>query len=192
MLFLQSTKMAEAGTASYMLNMSVSNDMYTYTDSRGNKHEVPMVRASSLDQIKRGDHICFNRNLYWHHAIVETVDKLNGEVIVIEYSNTAKQFIQDNSIPPKNPGWAKVVRRSFKLENDPVYVIKHDSCYDPEEVVTRAKGKIGERDYNPITNNCEHFALWCKTGISSSEQVNSFGEFVMKKNADPSTYHFLL
>ena len=174
--------------------------MYTYTDSRGNKREVPMVRASSLDQIKRGDHIGFNLNLYWHHAIVETVDKLNGEVIVIEYSNTAKQFSQDNSTPPKNPRWAEVVRRSFKLENDPVYagahvllvyVIKHDSCYDPEEVVTRAKSKLGERDYNPITHDCGHFALWCKTGISSSEQVNSFGEFVMKKNADLSTYPFL-
>ena len=180
--------------------MSARNNMYTYTDSRGNKREVPMVRASSLDQIKRGDHICFNRNLHWHHAIVETVDKLNGEVIVIEYCNTAKQFSQDNSTPPKNPRWAEVVRQSFKLENDPVYpganvllvhVIKHDSCYDPEEVVTRAKGKIGERGYNPNTFDRGHFALWCKTGISSSEQVNSFREFVMKKNAGWSTYPFL-
>ena len=142
--------------------MSARNNMYTYTDSRGNKREVPMVCASSLDQIKRGDHICFDRNLFSHHAIVEFVDKLNGEVIVVEY-----------------PGWAGVVRRNFKLENDPVYVIEHDRCFDPEEVVSRANSKIGRTDYNPVTNNCEHFALWCKTGISSSEQVNFVVESFM-------------
>ena len=155
--------------------------MYTYRDSRGNKREVPMLRASSLDQIKRGDHICFDRILYTHHAIVESVDELNGEVTVIEYSNTAKQFCCDNSTPPKNPGLAVVVRRTFQLKDDPVNVIKHDRCSDPETVVSRAKSKLGERNYNPISNNCEHLALWCKTGISSSEQVNAFGEALMNK-----------
>ena len=132
-----------------------------------------MVRAFSLDQIRRGDHICFPRSAYWHHAIVETVDKSNGEVNVIEYSNSAKQFSQDNSTPPKNPGLAVVVRRKFKIDNEPVYIIKHDRCHDPETVVSRAKSKLGERKYNPFTNNCEHFALWSKTGISSSEQINN-------------------
>ena len=146
---------------------------YTYTETDGRKHEVPTVRAFSLDQIRRGDHICFPRPAYWHHAIVETADKLKGEVGVIEYSNSATQFIQDNSSPPKNPGLAVVVRRKFKLENESVYVIQHVRCFDPETVVSRAKSKLRERKYNPVTNNCEHFALWCKTGISSSEQVNN-------------------
>ena len=155
--------------------MSASSKMYTYTiaDSQVNKHEVPMMCASSLDQVKSGDHICFNRKFYWHHAIVESVDKLNGEVSVIEYSNAAKQFSRDNSTPPKNPGWAEVVRRNFKLQDDPFNVIKHDRCYDPENVVSRATDRLGERNYRPTTNNCEHFALWCKTGISSSQQVNN-------------------
>ena len=147
--------------------------VYRYTDSCGRKHKVPMVRAFSLDQIRRGDHLCFDGVFYWHHAIVETVDKSNGEVNVIEYSNFAKQLSQGNSSPPKNPGLAVVVRRKFKLENESVYVIKHDRCYDPETVVSRAKSKLGERKYDPVTNNCEHFALWSKTGIASSEQVNN-------------------
>ena len=144
--------------------------VYRYTVSCSRKHKVPKVRAFSLDQIRRGDHLCFDRVFYWHHAIVETADKSNGEVNVIEYSNFANQFSQGNSSPP---GLAVVVRRKFKLENESVYVIKHDRCYDPETVVSRAKSKLGERKYRPVTNNCEHFALWCKTGISSSEQVNN-------------------
>ena len=147
--------------------------VYRYTDSCGRKHKVPMVRAFSLDQIRRGDHLCFDGVFYWHHAIVETTDKSNGEVNVIEYSNFAKQLSQGNSSPPKNPGLAVVVRRKFKLENESVYVIKHDRWYDPETVVSSPKSKLGERKYHPVTNNCEHFALWCKTGISSSEQVNN-------------------
>ncbi|CAH3043926.1 unnamed protein product, partial [Porites evermanni] len=150
-----------------------SERVYTYRGHFSEKHTVPMESAFSLDQIRRGDHICFPRLAYWHHAIVDTVDKSNGEVSVIEYSNSAKQFSQDNSSPPKNPGLAVVVRRRFKLENEPVYVIKHDRCFDPETVVSSAKSKLGERKYHPVTNNCEHFALWCKTGISSSEQVNN-------------------
>ena len=39
-------------------------------------------------------------------------------------------------------------------------------------VISRAESKLGEREYNAFTNNCEHFALWCKTGVSSSEQIN--------------------
>ena len=157
--------------------------MYTYTVSLGNKRKVPMVRASSLDQIKRGDHICFDGILYSHHAIVESVNILNGEVSVIEYSNSAKQFCCDNSTPPKNPGLAVVVRRRFKLENESVYVIEHDRCYDPETVVSRARSKLGERNYNPVSNNCEHLALWCKTGISSSEQVTEVAEAFMNKRS---------
>lgn len=44
--------------------------------------------------------------------------------------------------------------------------------YTPEETVARAKGRLGERNYDLVENNCEHFALWCKTGLSESRQVN--------------------
>lgn len=45
--------------------------------------------------------------------------------------------------------------------------------YTPEETVARARSRIGETGYNLLTNNCEHFAIWCKTGISESMQVSS-------------------
>jgi len=43
--------------------------------------------------------------------------------------------------------------------------------YTPEETVERAKERIGETSYDLFFNNCEHFALWCKTGISESHQI---------------------
>lgn len=49
---------------------------------------------------------------------------------------------------------------------------KEYHIYSPEETVNRAKTKIGERMYNLLINNCEHFAIWCKTGLHKSEQIN--------------------
>ena len=136
-------------------------------------HEVPVERAYSVDDIRRGDHIFLDRTVLFHHAIVESVDTRNGEANIIEYTNTATDFIQDNFCHPKNPGKAEVIRGKIKFDtNEHVYVIKHTRCFDPETVVSRAKSQLGKREYNAFTNNCEHSALWCKTGISSSDQVN--------------------
>ena len=43
--------------------------------------------------------------------------------------------------------------------------------YSAKETVERARSRIGEHGYNLLLNNCEHFAVWCKTGVEKSEQV---------------------
>lgn len=50
--------------------------------------------------------------------------------------------------------------------------------YSREETLQRAYRRLGERDYNLITNNCEHFALWCRTGVSASPQVKVVGKTI--------------
>lgn len=45
--------------------------------------------------------------------------------------------------------------------------------YSPVETLRRAKSRLGESSYNLIFNNCEHFVVWCKTGVSESHQVNA-------------------
>ncbi len=45
--------------------------------------------------------------------------------------------------------------------------------YTPEETVARARSRLGETHYSLLTNNCEHFVFWCKTGVSESMQVSS-------------------
>ena len=45
--------------------------------------------------------------------------------------------------------------------------------YSPEETIARARSRIGESKYTVPFNNCEHFAIWCKTGVAESYQVNS-------------------
>ncbi|XP_078347972.1 uncharacterized protein LOC144633075 [Oculina patagonica] len=153
--------------------MAANNLVY---NSYGEKYEVPRVPVSSINELQRADHIAFHRHCgaFWHHAIVEDIDIESGEIHVIEYTNTAKEFVNDYCCPPtiKNMTIAKVVRTQCRFQDSGVFLMKHERCLDPDKVIRRAESKLGEGNYDPVTNNCEHFAMWCKTGNSSSDQVN--------------------
>ncbi len=43
------------------------------------------------------------------------------------------------------------------------------------EIVNRARSRLGERHYNLLTDNCEHFANWCTCGTDKSPQVKKAG-----------------
>ena len=81
-------------------------------------------------------------------------------------------FHEDYTMPRKIQ-----VRTSFNLEDIGYDRIvagpkgKNVKIYSPEETVNRALSRLGEGNYNLLSNNCEHFAIWCKTGISESYQV---------------------
>ena len=46
--------------------------------------------------------------------------------------------------------------------------------YSEQEIVKRAKSKLGEQGYNILFQNCEHFVTWCRYGKESSQQVRGF------------------
>lgn len=64
--------------------------------------------------------------------------------------------------------------------------------YSPEETVERAKAVakrcaeerksfevfVNGHKYNLVFNNCEHFAIWCKTGVHESRQVDKILRFI--------------
>lgn len=51
--------------------------------------------------------------------------------------------------------------------------------YTAEETVNRARSQIGTGDYNLFSHNCEHFAIWCKTGIHESMQVKKALQIIL-------------
>jgi hypothetical protein len=46
-----------------------------------------------------------------------------------------------------------------------------EKIFSAEETVERARSRLGEKGYNFVTNNCDHFALWCKIGKHRSLQA---------------------
>lgn len=58
----------------------------------------------------------------------------------------------------------------IKQKND-LLRLKAYRIFSDKETVERAMSRLGEDKYNLVTNNCEHFAIWCKTGLSESMQI---------------------
>ena len=46
----------------------------------------------------------------------------------------------------------------------PIFIVQSKITYSREEVMVRAVSRLGEEKYNLITNNCEHFVRWCRSG----------------------------
>ncbi|NMF85958.1 lecithin retinol acyltransferase family protein [Nodosilinea sp. P-1105] len=111
----------------------------------------------------RGDQIYVMRPLgtlagvYQHHGID------CGDRSVIHYSKAGQV--------------AEVARTSFEQFSwgNPVHPVHHTAAYADAVVIERATSRLGEQQYDLFTNNCEHFANWCKTGRSESAQLADFG-----------------
>ncbi len=48
--------------------------------------------------------------------------------------------------------------------------------FSPQKTIELARSRIGEKGYNIIHNNCEHFAYECVFGIKYCSQVESLRE----------------
>jgi len=60
--------------------------------------------------------------------------------------------------------------RTLKIDTN---IVK---SFSEQEIIQRAKSRLGEKEYDLIFNNCEHFTRWCITGESRSYQVLNFPE----------------
>jgi hypothetical protein len=81
----------------------------------------------------------------------------------------------DEKYPTKNIIIHKVTLEKFLRggEGEIVQVSKKARVFSPRGTIKRAESRLGEDKYNLALSNCEHFALWCKTGLSASTQVDN-------------------
>ncbi|MGC1310261.1 MAG: lecithin retinol acyltransferase family protein [Phormidesmis sp.] len=108
----------------------------------------------------RGDQVYAIREIigipYEHHGID------CGDGTVIHYSKIGEAAV------------ARTPRDIF-ARGGAIYTKPRATAFIPDIVVQRAESRLGERQYDLFFNNCEHFANWCKTGRSESDQLTSFG-----------------
>ncbi len=68
-----------------------------------------------------------------------------------------------------------------------MYEVMHaEAAFDSDEVIRRARTRLGEKRYRLLTNNCEHFVEWCLHGVHRSFEVETalnfprwFGERIL-------------
>jgi HRAS-like suppressor 3 len=105
-----------------------------------------------------GAHLTSSRRGYTHHGVYVGLGR------VVHYSGLSGRFWQCGPVEEVSLSRFSVGR--------PLQIVDHDrSPFSPEEIVRRARSRLGENDYRVLTNNCEHFCNWCLTGISHSAQV---------------------
>ena len=129
------------------------------------------TKIEDLRDIKRGDHVIWQRwYAIWHHGIVVDVPSSGRALTVIHYNG---------GITKVNGHLASVRKETINCnpETEEFYRIDYPAIdtFPVDEVVERAYSRLGEAKYNPFTNNCEHFARWCKTGRAKSKQAQQFG-----------------
>ena len=106
-----------------------------------------------------GAHLVTPRRAYAHHGIYV------GDGRVVQYGGLCAGLRR---------GPVEEVALSRFSQGNPVYVRLEDSRrFDQDEVVHRARSRLGENCYKLLTNNCEHFCEWCVHGVHRSYQVDS-------------------
>jgi hypothetical protein len=124
--------------------------------------------AMDEKELKPGDHIYVHRRRrlykYKHHGIY-----CYGDLVIhLRWSKS------------KGTGVVEETTLSRFRRHKKCHVRHHHHCDPPDEVIRRARSHLGERFYNLVFSNCEHFATYCKTGKWRSRQVPGFVKTVLR------------
>ncbi|MBE9042213.1 lecithin retinol acyltransferase family protein [Oscillatoriales cyanobacterium LEGE 11467] len=104
------------------------------------------------------------QGVYEHHGIN------CGDGTVIHYRKPS-ETIERTSMATFTRG-GKLYQKQYKVG------------YIADTTIARAQSRLGEQKYNLLFNNCEHFATWCKTGASASQQILNFIPFISHINPE--------
>ncbi|WP_373273669.1 lecithin retinol acyltransferase family protein [Pseudomonas taiwanensis] len=121
-----------------------------------------LVRLEDINQgtssLPIGSHLISPRKLYAHHGIYLG----NGEVA--HYSGFCTSF---------KAGPVEVTDLEYFANGNDIWIAQEQCRYSNNEIVSRARSRVGERQYSLFSNNCEHFCNWCISGESYSAQINA-------------------
>jgi Lecithin retinol acyltransferase len=106
----------------------------------------------SVSDLLPGTHVVTPRRAYTHHGIYV------GEGRVVHYRGAVEEVTVEQFTNGR-PLWVGC---------------EHPQGFTREEVVRRARSRIGEHRYRLLTNNCEHFCAWCLWGEHRSLQVDEW------------------
>ncbi len=117
----------------------------------------------------KGDHLFYSMGVYTHHGI----DLGDGTVAHWYSGLPGNKTLVDL---PERMQHAQIRITSLEEfhEGHPVHVRDYAASFAADTVVARARERVGEVGYDLCSNNCEHFATWCKTGQSASGQITSW------------------
>jgi hypothetical protein len=133
--------------------------MDSQVQSEVNVQRVPRIGSwvgNEPVELLAGTHLITYRRGYTHHGIYL------GNERVVHYAGRIKYpqgLIEEISLAEFSEGRALRAQRW------------HAGRFNGDEIVRRARSRLGECRYDLLRNNCEHFCNWCRLGESRSFQV---------------------
>lgn len=122
-------------------------------------NEVTPVRwdVATQSEPPLGAHLITPRQGYRHHGIYV------GQGKVVHYAGLSATL--------RRGSVEEVAIERFAIGYDVWIRPSPAAKYCGEQAVRRARSRLGEDCYRLLTNNCEHFCVWCLYDESRSEQV---------------------
>lgn len=145
-------------------------------------YEVPCIPKEEEIWVQKmpqkGDHIRVQRmnGVYAHHGIYVSDEE------VIHFTGKDDDSILDWSKPEVIQTDLAYFLKGGTLEVKEYTDEEFADLYSPEQIVTYARACLGDKGYNLIFNNCEHFANVCTLGRFRSHQVEKV--FTKRKEND--------
>jgi hypothetical protein len=104
-------------------------------------------------------HVVTSRHAYLHHGIYV------GNGTIVHYAGFVRGLRR---------GPVEEVSLAVFTRGRPVWIRSNrPPKFEHEEIVRRARSRIGEDCYRLLSNNCEHFCEWCLRGEHRSYQVDA-------------------
>lgn len=130
----------------------------------------------SQKEPQKGDHIRVNRGIYNHHGIYVSYDEVihftgQDDDNILDWSNN--EVITTNLDVFVKNGVLEVKEYTDEERND---------LYPVEHIVQYARCCLGDKEYNLIFNNCEHFANICTLGRFRSVQIDKIFNLMLNND----------
>ncbi|XP_072022915.1 uncharacterized protein [Amphiura filiformis] len=155
---------------------SVSEVLYENTPIKPEVNKAFQVQSArtkidtkyAAEILKPTDHITWHRvKGIWHHSIVSEVNQDKNEIIVIHWNKKGSDLQIYEETLTMNPTGDSLFNQMYRID----YPEEIKAANAPELVLARARSRVGDTGYGLLTDNCEAFATYCKTGIAKSHQV---------------------
>ncbi|CAG2225213.1 unnamed protein product [Mytilus edulis] len=111
----------------------------------------------SKSDVEIGDIITYTYYRCWHSAVILEMVKSHDSLLECKIAHYAFRGLHRHR---------KIREETFRIPFDGSVKVTDFSTdytvYAPEEVVERARRKLGEKRYDHFSNDSSHFARWCK------------------------------
>jgi hypothetical protein len=111
-----------------------------------NRYREEFKRDSELEL---ADHLIAKRIGYTHHGL----------------------YIGNNQVIHYSEGEVRIDSLEDFKKDCEMGVVDSVATYSKEEIISRAYSRLGEKRYNLVFNNCEHFVNWCRSGGKMTDSI---------------------